>query len=454
MAISIHIEKRVRDKKVDYTKYGLTRVQSNAFKAFLDLAQEFEVLDDVYQAAVGILKLFLGLDARIYVVDSQGQDMVLAATSESAEDRIGQIAPELISPSDQPRYVGSSIVLTIRGNTQLLEQAPLSRGDDVMGMLEVFPCGKLDRHQELFYQKYANRIGFSIHLRALLQKNIEHVKFIRTLVADIENNVIVPNMVYRLFVKRLRGKIEKNQEVERLLREIVHEQSSGAASSYGGGGAGVAALLEEISEINRGLLEEYGNIERHSENASLFLETLFRRSHFDEGHLTLCTTPCRMKADVIAPKLEQFLRRFEERGVRVVDEFGGESEQDTVSVMDVGLMAQVYSNLFSNVLKYAEAVDLNGELTKYMTFGRSQVMDAFGQGKHGIRYHVFSSGSHIQPDERGVLFEEGVRGSGAYPHPGSGHGLAFVKSAIELHGGVVGYEPVPHGNCFFFILPE
>ena len=38
--------------------------------------------------------------------------------------------------------------------------------------------------------------------------------------------------------------------------------------------------------------------------------------------------------------------------------------------------------------------------------------------------------------------------------PGTGHGLSFVKRAVEMHDGVVGYEPTPLGNNFFFILPK
>jgi len=48
-------------------------------------------------------------------------------------------------------------------------------------------------------------------------------------------------------------------------------------------------LRSELNEINRGLMEELENIEKHYKNTSLFLETLLRRSHFDKGRLTLLT---------------------------------------------------------------------------------------------------------------------------------------------------------------------
>ena len=37
--------------------------------------------------------------------------------------------------------------------------------------------------------------------------------------------------------------------------------------------------------------------------------------------------------------------------------------------------------------------------------------------------------------------------------PGTGHGLAFVKQVVEIHGGVAGYEATEEGNNFYFILP-
>ena len=33
-------------------------------------------------------------------------------------------------------------------------------------------------------------------------------------------------------------------------------------------------------------------------------------------------------------------------------------------------------------------------------------------------------------------------------------GLAFIKNAIEMHGGVVGYEATQYENNFYFIIPK
>ena len=448
MTVSEQILRRVEDKKTDFTKYGFTRVESNALKTFFDLAQEFESIEDVYQVSVAIPKSFFNLNARLYVTDPDEKRLTLVSSTEGSREDLGNLLPREIKPAEHPYAMNDSIVLTIRGNKQLMKQVPAASDDDVISILEAYPYDSPDRHQELFFEKYANRIGFSLHMRFLLQKNIEHVRFIQSLVADIEHNVIVPNMVYQLFLRRLGGKISKNRDIERLLARLTSLAESQVKAE-------VEPLLAELTEVNRGLEEEFENIDRHYKSTSLFLETLLRKSHFDEGRLTLHTKACNMKRVVISPQLERVASRFAERGIAIDDKYSGIPDEDTVSVVDVGLMAQVYGNLFSNVLKYTEEViDDRGDRKKYMAYGRKALKDYFGQGKHGVKYNVFSTGSHIPPEERGKIFDEGYRGSSSPNRPGTGHGLAFVKNAVEIHSGVAGYEETQHGNNFFFILPE
>jgi signal transduction histidine kinase len=317
----------------------------------------------------------------------------------------------------------------------------------MIGLLEVYPCGDLDVHQQLFFEKYANRIGFNVHMRFLLKKYGEHVSFIKGLVGDIEHNVIVPNMVYNLYLKRLSGKIKKNKEIE---DEIRAQLSAPEADREA-----VAAVLAELSDVNQGLAEELANIQKHYRATSLFLETLLRKKHFDEGRLTLRTESCDINEAVIIPQFERFAERFAQKGVSVNDGCGGIPEDETKVVIDVGLISQVYANLFSNALKYVgRTTGEDGRSKKAVCYGRQRLKDYFGPGKNGIKYNVFTTGRQIPEAEREKVFHEGYRGAGAMGRPGTGHGLAFVKNAVELHSGVTGYEPVPGGNNFYFILPE
>ncbi|MCL4474774.1 MAG: ATP-binding protein [Nitrospirae bacterium] len=443
-----YILKRIESKKADYTAYDFTRSENDALKTFYDLAQEFDSPGDFYLMCVAIPKAFFNLEARLYLIEPKRNELSLMAKTEDPEKGLHTSPPEEVRPAEHPYYTWyDSLVLTIRGKKLLIDQLPFKTQDDVLGLLEVYPVRDRSPHTELFFEKYANRIGFNIHNRFLFEKNIEHLRFIRTLVADIEHNIIAPNMIYKLYLKHLRKKVMKNLELEKLLTQYSPREP--------GEGLSLEHILAELTEVNQGLVEEMENIEKHYQNMSLFLETLFRRSHFDKGRLTLKRKPCNMKKDVVQPQLERFAGQFRDMGIAVDDRLSGIPDEEVISVVDVGLMAQVYANLFSNALKYAqEVVTESGERKKYVSYGREVIGDCFGAGQDGIKYNVFSTGPHIPPQEREKIFEDEYRGSNVLNRPGTGHGLAFIRNVVEIHGGIVGYEATQYGNNFYFILPK
>jgi signal transduction histidine kinase len=445
MAILNKISERIEAKKGDYSRYNFTQRENDALKTFFDLAQEFDKIEEFYNLCVAIPKKFFGLDARLYLIDPGRNSLILTETSEDSGYRLRTSPAKGIHPSDRPYYTGDkSLVLTIRGKGMLTDGLPFYFEEDVLGILEVFLAENLDPHVELFFEKFANRIGFRLHNKFLVIKNIEHLKFIKSLVADIEHNVIVPNMVYKLFLKNLKAKIIKNKELEKLFNEylsgIKHDDTA-------------EDLLKELNEVNQELAGELDNIERHHKNMTLFIETLFRKSHFDQGRLILRTKSCNMKREVVEPQLERFVDPLSRAGITIDDRLSGIPDEETINVVDIGLVAQVYANLFSNALKYTRDVEILGIKKKYIAYGHHIAKDFFGPGKDGAKYNVFSSGPHIPEEEREKIFEEEYRGSNAEDKAGTGHGLAFVKNVIEIHGGVIGYEAVDYGNNFYFVLP-
>ncbi|HAM51066.1 MAG TPA: hypothetical protein DCP92_10400 [Nitrospiraceae bacterium] len=446
MATLKKILERVESKKTDYIAYNFEKIEYAALTTFFDLAQEFDNIEDFYYLCVAIPKGFFNLDARLYLIDPKLNGLSLISCSEAPECWPKSLPPPAIGPDDQHSYLRDNrLVLAVRGKRVLIEKLPFKTTHDVLGVLEIYPITTLSPHHGLFFEKFANRIGFNIHNRFLVEKNIEHLRFIRSLVADIEHNVIAPNMIYRLYLKHMRRKIMKNIELEKLFSQYVEGETEISTEH----------LLSELHEVNVGLISELENIEKHYQNMSLFLETLFRRSHFDKGHLTPLTKPCNMKKDVVQPQLERFAEQFKHMGIEIADQFSGIPDEEIISVVDVGLMAQVYANLFSNALKYAEEVITHeGERKKYLTYGRELVRDFFGPGKDGIKYNVFTTGTHVPADERDRLFEDEYRGAATSGKPGTGHGLAFIKNVVEIHGGVVGYEATQYGNNFYFVLPK
>jgi signal transduction histidine kinase len=258
-------------------------------------------------------------------------------------------------------------------------------------------------------------------------------------------------MAFRLFLRRLEAKIRKNREIESLLQEKCSELAEDGAVDYDW----QKQVMAELQEINRGLDDEYANIERHNRNISLFVESLFRRSHFKEGRFIPQKRLCKFKGEIIDPQLERFKERFTSRGIAIDEDLGGVPYESLVAVVDVGLMSQVYANLFSNALKYTRTIhDGEGNPRTFIAFGQEVLQDYFGPGQDGIKFNVFNTGPHIPVEERDHIFEEGYRGTDAAGVPGTGHGLSFVKRAVEIHDGVVGYEPTHLGNNFYFILPK
>ena len=141
---------------------------------------------------------------------------------------------------------------------------------------------------------------------------------------------------------------------------------------------------------------DYQSLERHYKGVSLFIESLFRPSHFQKGQLVLRRRTCRVQSEIIQPQLQLFLPKLKERDIDIDVGLGGVPDEDLPLSVDKGLMAQVYANLFSNAVKYTRT---NYEGRKYMSYGREIIKDHFGPGKDGIKFNVFTTGPHIPPED-------------------------------------------------------
>ncbi len=447
MSDAERILQRVAQKKQDFIDYSFSSEENSALTTFFDLSQEFDTLVDFYTLCVSIPKIFFGHDCRLFMANEKDAGFSLVA--QTTEDRAEPSEPTPdVYPHTEP-YVteANSLIVSVKGRAFLMNQLPFRTVDGIIGVLELFPFVPRSPHRILFFQKFANRIGYNLHNKFLALKNEQHIRFIRTLVADIEHNVIVPNMIFRLYLRQLKGRLQQAAVLE---EELAHHACLGDEHPLN-----MARFLEEFTDVNRGLKAEYENIERHYNNMSLFLETLLRRSHFDQGRLILRTKLCNLKKEVVEPQLDRYREQFAARGISIDDRFSGLPDEEMISVVDVGLIAQVYANFFSNALKYTETIITeDGEKKKYISYGREIIHNCFGDGKDGVKYNIFSTGSHISINDRDRIFQEGGRADNAAARPGSGHGLFFVRNAVEIHGGKVGYEPTQHGNNFFFILPK
>jgi len=441
------VARRVHQKMDDYEAYNFTALQSLSLNVFFDLAQEFSTLEHLYATCLLIPKMFFNIDCNLYVLDNKSGSIRRCAYQcvEADAGELGDLPfPQKTMVRDDRLYI------PIKGNHELISQLPFTPHEDVFGMLEVYPVSRMTEHDQLFFERYANRFGFQLHNRILTNKNKEHLQFIRSLVKDIGHNVIVPNIYFKLYYKRLRSKIDLLKFFEWKLKQFF-EAEAGTPETVA---ASQEKLLRDLGYIHEGLMDQYRQILTHYEQTSLFLETLLRRSHFEEGRYVLEKRACNFKKQVIDLQLERYRPRFEERGIEIDTSLGGVPDQEIEVVVDIGLVSQVYANLFSNAVKYTREVgDAAGNKRRFISFGWERKENFFGPGRDGIKLNVFTSGPVIPPETAAHLFEEGVRGENASGEYGTGHGLYFIREVVRLHGGVEGYEATNLGNNFFFILP-
>lgn len=445
------IRRRIREKSESYRRYGFSEEQHALLRTFFDLAQEYDTMEDFYRVCVVAPREFLGFESRLYVVDPTRQQLQLICDS-----RKGLVLP----PQDAPpglRLTCATYELNDSCFVPIHRKPPVAEGGGgrreltelVLGLLEVYPASQLNSADRFFLRKYSNRIGYNLHNRFIAQQNIRHLRFINNLVMDIEHNVITPNMYFKHLFNQLRKRIKELEEVKARFAEL----KARAKPAGEGGAAACEDLTLRLSALYEDLSANHHELQEHHAHYSLFLESLFRRDHFRKGHLVLRPKSCSIEKEIIIPQLEHYVSRLGQRGIRV-DQPRDMLDEEIPLQVDVGLLSQVYANLFSNAVKYtAEIADRRGNRKKAMAYGREFLRDFFGPGKNAIKFNVFTTGPHLKPEEAQAIYKDGFRGEGGKDEPGTGHGLAFVKHVVEIHGGMVGYEPTEEGNNFYFILP-
>ncbi len=462
---------RVREKSASYDWYNFSDQHNDFLKAFFDLAQEYDTLENFYRVCVAVPLEMMELESSLYLRAGKNNELQLVCDSGSGLHNEQNPAPAGPLPrvAAEPYELGDRYVLPVYskppgsatngGNLLEEENEPwpgagtIWGGSRILGMFAVGPLSALDESNRFFFVKYGNRIGYNLHNRLVAQQNVEHIKFINNLVMDIEHNVIVPNMYFRHLFNRLRRKIAELDALQRDIRGLCQLEPEPEPEPEPGRGLDCRQCADRCSSLLADLLSYHGEMVKHHANVSLFLESLFRREHFVRGRLVLRPKRCYIEREIIIPQLEHYASRMRTAGI-TVERPRNMIEEDFPILVDVGLLAQVYANLFSNAAKYSrEVLDHSGRPRKIVAYGREVCHNCLAPGQRGIKFNVFSTGPHLPADEAQHLFEDGMRGANSQGIPGTGHGLSFIRHVIELHGGRVGYEATPEGNNFYFILP-
>ena len=444
------IEKRIAEKIKDYEEYSFNSIQDCSLKTFFDLSQEFKNKYDIYCICVKIPKMFFDYECILYLMNPEG-DLRVACNSMSLIGGSGKKLCETPAFIEKPQVSGSSYFVPVKGNAALSQDLPGKLKNGIFGIFEICGGSDLSGNMKFFFEKYVNRIGFHLHNRMINEKNREHLAFIGSLVNDIGHNIIVPNMFFKLFFRRLQGKMDRAGEIARELKEKAHlhpEEIDHVAARQ------IQSLTEEQEYIYTSMDEQFQQILSHYEQTSLFLETLLRRSHFEQGRYVLEPRLININEKIIKPQLSRYLPRLQERNITVDNQVAVNPDKEVMISADVGLISQAYANLFSNAVKYTrEVTDEDGKPEKFISFKMQTIDDFFGEGKPGVKLNMFSTGAPMTEEDTKGLFQEGYRGTNTDGEYGTGHGLQFIKEVVELHNGVTGHESLPNGNDFYFVLP-
>ncbi len=99
-------------------------------------------------------------------------------------------------------------------------------------------------------------------------------------------------------------------------------------------------------------------------------------------------------------------------------------------------------------------VNLLGNAIKFTPPGGTVEVSAAADGGE-VEVRVADTGPGIPRDEQKMLFRKFAQLEGGRKKHGTGLGLAFVKLAVEAHGGTVGVtSEVGEGSSFFFTIPR
>ena len=176
-------------------------------------------------------------------------------------------------------------------------------------------------------------------------------------------------------------------------------------------------------------------IRRATARGNALIQDLLDVSRIESGTLAVDTS-LTSAAGLLTDAVLELEPLVADKGLRFEHEWTG---ADAEVLADRGRIAQVFSNLVGNAVKFTAK---NGVVR--LTGRRLGPV---------VEYVVSDSGAGIAPDHVPHLFDRFWKASKA-SRSGAGLGLFIVKGIVESHGGSVNVENVPNaGTTFRVTLP-
>jgi signal transduction histidine kinase len=186
------------------------------------------------------------------------------------------------------------------------------------------------------------------------------------------------------------------------------------------------------------LRETAARIRRACGRMGALVDDLLDVASIDAGKLAVKLAP--VDATTL---VNDAVEAFQPVAARQAIALDGRVEQQCRPRCDRNRIAQTFSNLVSNALKFTNG---GGAIRIAASPGeRSQAPE--------VRFSVSDTGSGIPPEQLGRVFERFYQGA-IGERAGTGLGLYIAKGIVEAHGGRIWVESeLGKGSTFFFTLP-
>ncbi|MGC2698281.1 MAG: ATP-binding protein [Candidatus Angelobacter sp.] len=231
------------------------------------------------------------------------------------------------------------------------------------------------------------------------------------------------------------SEIERVEKTRRdFIANVSHELRTPLTSILGY----AETLLESEGAVVESARDFMQVIRRNAERMGRLTEDLLVLARVESGEEKLD-----MRTHSASVMLAEAASSMQESARAAGVELTVEQSSDTSVIADGYAVHQVFANLISNAVRYAQ----NG---KRIVIGAQEKPE-------GIEFFVRDFGPGIASEHLPRIFERFYRVDKARSREsgGTGLGLAIVKHIVLNHGGSVRVESaVGHGSAFFFLLPK
>lgn len=185
-------------------------------------------------------------------------------------------------------------------------------------------------------------------------------------------------------------------------------------------------LLKNTNNLDQ---QEKAQLQLANRNAvalSELVDQVFELSNLERGHLKF-EPKSNESLGFLEPMIEGFKFLAIEKGLQF--DFTTYKISQNIYI-DQGILEKVFSNLFSNAIKYCSE--------------KGEIKGSVGLRQQHLSFELYNSSMHLSEEECERIFQQYYQVNES--KPGLGLGLYLVKQWVELHGGFISIESRPNAG--------